>query len=186
MKGLRVRISYWLLPIKDDAPPLRTLIDALAAEHAAPRFRPHMTLHSGDDGEDTARMLAAAAARLPMPPALACRALEETGALSKTLYIPFGTCAELEALSVHFRTGDASTAYRFVPHLSLLYKPLPPGVRADLASRFAAPLESILFDRVQAVRTEGDLGVKDDVEAWRVIAEVKLAVTPPRGGGAEA
>ena len=46
-----MHVSYWLMPRDEDAAVLRKVIDKLAVRFDAPRFRPHVTLYSGEARE---------------------------------------------------------------------------------------------------------------------------------------
>jgi hypothetical protein len=58
--------------------------------------------------------------------------------------------------------------YTLRPHLSLLYKELPPAVRSGLARRYVFRGERVLFDQIAAVRPGAGRDDWSDVRGWDV------------------
>jgi hypothetical protein len=61
------------------------------------------------------------------------------------------------------------------PHLSLIYKTMSAESKADLAQALALPFAEVVFDSVKAVISPAEIKSREAVEAWRVVAEKKLA-----------
>jgi Cyclic phosphodiesterase-like protein len=161
-------VAFWLVP----APPfhcsLAATIESLARELKAPSFEPHVTVYVGvrhpDDDMET---LLTQAAHDVGTMDLRVTALGTSHELFKALYLEMELDPELERLSRLFRAGLKSASdYVLKPHLSLLYKQLPPPRRGDLARRFDVVGQRITFGQVAAVRPGG--GGKDwlDIERW--------------------
>jgi cyclic phosphodiesterase-like protein len=176
--GRAERCSVWLVPAGAPARRLRALVDRLARRCGSPRFDPHVTLLGG----------------LRLDPAAARPALERLAAAIAgrgRLVVRLGG-ADSEA--PYFRAVFVSVvldrrllatrraAVRllgpgrkagFRPHLSVLYGRLPPSLRRRIVVEIGDRMDGLLrIARLDLVRTGRD------VRRWRLLASVRLGVTP--------
>jgi hypothetical protein len=169
------RVSFWLLPALPEREQLRARIAELAARFNAPMFEPHVTLYSGElTQDDDVAAAVEAAARAMSPVTLRSTGVAQSEVFTKTLFIEFAAEERLsvasDAIRLRLRVG---TPYELKPHLSLLYAELSSTVRAELTREFAPP-PPVTFDRLQAIVSAGSIRRREDVEAWRVVAEAPL------------
>jgi len=76
----------------------------------------------------------------------------------------------LQQLNAIVRSAaEDSSDYKLNPHLSLLYKKIPPVVRSELADSINVPFSEVTFNALQAVRCILPTQNRTDVEAWRAI-----------------
>lgn len=103
-------------------------------------------------------------------------AVEHSDVFTKTLFVQLATNAQVQGLHHALRelTGPAEE-YELNPHLSLIYAQLPAAIRANEAQRVILAFPEIRFNRIRAVHCPTPIRTRDDVEAWRTIAEAKLA-----------
>jgi 2'-5' RNA ligase len=145
------------------------VIAKLASEYSAPPFEPHITLYAGvHTDEDNVEALLAAVGGAAEEMELICGDTGHTDALFKTLFVQFDDPG-LGALHRQLRDNlTRSTDYALEPHLSLLYKELPPVVRRGLATDYTFRGERILFDHIAAVRPGAGQDDWSDVRGWVV------------------
>ncbi len=72
------------------------------------------------------------------------------------------------------RASAVKDEYQLNPHLSLIYKTMPPEKKAEIANAVSFPFEEVRFDSAKAVISPADIKSREDVEAWRVVATQKL------------
>jgi hypothetical protein len=169
------RISYWLVPAQPDKSRLQRMIFALANRFGAPRFEPHVTIHSGPyTAEDDVTRKLARATREVSEIVLNTTGLGHSDEFTKTLFLQFAPDDRLLQLRRDLKRllhepGD----YELNPHLSLLYANLPPETKAALA-RELMYMPTVRFNVVKAIVGDTRTQTREDVEAWRVVAESAL------------
>lgn len=62
----------------------------------------------------------------------------------------------------------------FYPHLSLIYKNLDEGVKADMIKEMNILLDQVTFDSIRVVKSSASVETKADVDNWQIICEEKL------------
>lgn len=165
-------IAFWLIPAQPQLDAFRALISALAREHDAPVFEPHVTLHAGvrTAGDDIAKLLhRVAAANEPI--ALVAGNTSHSAALFRTLFVELNDAgirdAGIRALRCQLQAGlRRFSEYALAPHLSLLYKAMPAESRAALAERHVYAGQCIVFDKVAAVRPAPGQSDWMDIRMW--------------------
>ena len=165
-------IAYWLIPAAAERDLFRDLIAILAKQLDAPRFEPHLTLFVARDNEAPGKILR----RVELKPIrLRVRHIGWSAEFTKTLFIRFEPAATLSKMAMRL-AGEANEPMRAVrdPHVSLLYKTLPPRIKRDLAATIELPFRDAVFDSIQAVRCCSPTKTKADVESWRQVAARKL------------
>lgn len=198
MNGRRP-FAVWLLPDQASTRRWQTAIDRLAADHDAPAFAAHVTLHVGTlpgllDPLPALRDVAARAA----PLILEAAANEESDSYYKTLFTPFrGPNSALDALETlreelvgawtaterlpqpaHEAAVTAALAgYPLEPHLSLLYGALEPDQRLALARSHDATGSLVRFDRLAVVTPRAGAHDLATVDRWQVSEDCRLGTT---------
>lgn len=164
------RVAFWLLPDADTEVRLRAIIAQLAAQFGAPEFAPHMTvcvgLRLGD--EQLKRIIEQAAALIdPLP--LRVRGIRDSEKYTRTVFIEFEQDDQLTDFKC--KVADLTSSrdtYEFVPHSSLIYKKLDPGLRRKILKLLVLPSKTVVFDRIVAMRVAASVDTEEDVRAWRV------------------
>ncbi|HVL56612.1 MAG TPA: 2'-5' RNA ligase family protein [Burkholderiaceae bacterium] len=162
-----IPVAFWLVPAEPDHRALSQRIAALAAEHDAPLFEPHITLHVGRlaDGESLESLLSQVA-RTAAPLTLIAGATAHSDQLFKALYVEFDD-PQLHRIHRALRERlSAPSDYTLAPHLSLLYKRLPQPQREALAQRQRLAGQPIAFDTLVAVRPAAGRSDLSEVAGW--------------------
>ena len=176
--------SVWLMPHAADERRLSAIVDELAAEFDAPRFRPHLTLV--EDNATDAAELERLAGRLGAGITAFAAAIAGIGATDlyyRSLYARFAAAGPLLELK---RRAIATIAFSpiadFLPHVSLLYGvaegPHKRQAVAALEQRLAGA--AIRFDRVAVVRSAKSIPISE----WAVRAAFPLGPSSSEPHGA--
>jgi 2'-5' RNA ligase len=169
-------LTFWLLPTEPARTFFSKVIAELAARFDAPIFEPHLTLYvTSAANEDAAKLLERAAASAK-PYRLSITGIDYSDEFTKTVFVQFQPDVSLTELSAQLRAASASkNDYKLNPHLSLIYKTMSDESKAELARSLTLPFTEVIFDSVKAVISLADIKSREAVEAWRVVAERKLA-----------
>jgi 2'-5' RNA ligase len=164
-------IAYWLIPSEPAHSFFQRIINDLARRYDASVFEPHVTVHVGADQADAAEKALEKAASESELVRLTPLRIDQSDEFIKTLFVQFAMTAELRKINGIIRsTANELSQYELKPHLSLLYKNLPPTTRSELAASITVPFSEIPFDSLQAIRCVSPTKTGADVEAWEVIA----------------
>ena len=169
------RISYWLVPARPDKGRLQRIIFALANRFDAPRFEPHVTIFSGARTAEAneAEILAHATREIPEI-VLHTIGVGHSQQFTQTLFLQFAPDERLRQLNHQLKQRSRGPSdYKLNPHLSLLYADLPAETKAALTRDLMYPL-AIRFNVVKAIATGSRTQTREDIEAWRVIADRRL------------
>jgi 2'-5' RNA ligase len=151
------------------------IINDLARRYDAPVFKPHVTIHVGEDHAHGAAQALTDAAGKCTSIRLTPVGIDQSDEFIKTLFVQFALSAELRRLNNIIRNAaHDSLRYELKPHLSLLYKKLAAASRRELAASIKVPLSEVTFDAIKAVRCVSPTQSRADVEAWRVVAAASL------------
>lgn len=159
---------YWLVPAEPYRALFREIIRILSNELDAPRFEPHLTLGPASDSASARHALR----ELPTGEIrLRLREVAFSAKYTKTLFIRFQPNKSLETL-----TSELGVNRKMLrdPHLSLIYKRLPPAAKRELAATIKLPFRHVIFDQVQVLRCVSPIARAAEVESWRVIARKRL------------
>jgi len=171
----RTVIAYWLIPAEPAHSFFQEVINDLAHRYDAPAFEPHVTIHVGANRADAADSAISQAPRVCELIKLKALEIGHSREFIKTLFVQFALNKELQQLNEMIRNAaQNSSHYELEPHLSLLYKRMPPTARRELASSISVPFLEVNFDALRAVRCISPARTRADVEAWRVVATKKL------------
>jgi 2'-5' RNA ligase len=168
---------YWLIPARRKRELFREFVRILAKEFDAPLFEPHLTIlvvrqNRSLRNHQMPRILKDVNAA---PIRMSVRGTSFASPFTKTLFIRFKSNKPFEKLIVDLSHATGSRAGKVRdPHVSLLYKKLPPSVKKELASTIRLPFREVIFDSIQAVRCSLPVRNRADVEGWRVVATKSL------------
>jgi 2'-5' RNA ligase len=173
-KGAQI-ITYWLCPAEPERTHFAAIIGELAARFDAPVFEPHVTIYvTSADRENPDAVLDQVVNR-QRTFRLYLRGLDYSDKFTKTLFVQFGPDTELAQLSEDLRRASVSRSdYQLNPHLSLIYKDIDDETKRRLAASITLPFTDAIFDSVKAVLSPAEIKSRQEVEAWRVIAERTL------------
>jgi 2'-5' RNA ligase len=171
----RTVIAYWLMPAEPVQSFFQGVINDLARRYDAPVFEPHVTIDVGANRAHAAECAISEAARTCKLIKLKALEIGHSREFIKTLFVQFALNKELQQLKETIRNAaQNSSHYELEPHLSLLYKRMPPTARRERASSINVPFPEVNFDALRAVRCISPTRTRADVEAWRVVATKKL------------
>ena len=164
-------LAYWLIPAEGPWSYFRSLIRDLATRFDAPEFEPHLTLYVTSAGNDNpAGVLEDAFAHF-QPLRLSITGIDHSDEFTKTLFVQFRPDETLARLSGKLRAASVSPReYQLNPHLSLIYKKMPPDTKMQIATSLCLPFTEVEFDSVQAVISPAKIETSDDVNSWRIVA----------------
>ena len=167
-------IVYWLIPAQPERELFRRIIRILAQELKAPPFEPHLTLFAT---ENNLRSVDEVRARMKMEPIrLKLAGIYYSAAYTKTLFARFRQSEQLNALAARLQSSIGKRAARIAdPHLSLCYKRLGVATKREIAKMLRLPLRDVLFDAVYAARCASPTRTAADVEAWEILARMKMS-----------
>lgn len=172
----RIIIAYWLIPAEPARSFFQNLIKDLACRYEAPLFEPHVTIHVGANRANAAEKALSKAAGKCQPINLKALEIDQSDEFIKTLFVQLALNTQLRQLNENIRNAaQDSSRYELKPHLSLLYKTMPPAVRRELVAAITVPYSEVAFDAIKAVRCVSPTRTRADVEAWRVVASTELS-----------
>lgn len=172
--------SYWLVP-KDPSSLLVSTIRELSEEFSTPIFSPHVTLHCVFEPTSVQDALLPAldhahAKAGGTPITLTVSSIGHSEVRFKTLFLEFEHSEQLQHLANSLAI-DLPSAYKFIPHLSLLYREnLSLSVRNELCTRLLGRFQKIKleFDLVTLVSPGKDHRDFDIVEDWEIVRQLRL------------
>jgi hypothetical protein len=89
--------------------------------------------------------------------------------------VQFESDARLTRLTENFRRASVSPSdYQLNPHLSLIYKAMDEETKGRLTHSITMPFSEVTFDTVKAIISPAEIKSREEVEAWRVVAERRL------------
>jgi 2'-5' RNA ligase len=161
-------IAFWLMPAAPASRFFAKLVGDLAARTDAPVFEPHVTLSAGKIKPAAALQVLPQTQQQYGPLDLEIDRIDSSEEFTKTLFVQFRPSPAASALSRAIANAvGAGNDYEFNPHLSLLYKEMPPGEKAALADAIVIPFSSVVFDRVKVLAMTAPITKREQVEAWR-------------------
>lgn len=152
-----------------------SVISDLAARFDAPVFEPHVTIYGTKAGGDNADELLKRVLVDRGPHRLFSSGIDYSEEFTKTLFVQFESSEELTRLSATLRRASASQKeYELNPHLSLIYKTMARESKKEVARSLQLPFQEVLFDSAKAVLSPADIKSREEVEAWRIVANQRL------------
>ncbi len=170
-------VTYWLCPAEPERDQFTRMIGDLAARFDAPTFEPHVTIHTtNSEREDPATVLEKIV-KGRRRSRLHVRGVDYSDDYTKTLFIQLAPDTELTQLSEDLRRASVSPGdYQLNPHVSLLYKEMDEETKRQLAASIILPFSDVSFSSVKAVVSPAEVRSREDVEAWRAVAECSLTI----------
>jgi 2'-5' RNA ligase len=164
-------LAYWLIPAEPALSYLRSVINDFARRFDAPVFEPHVTLYVTNADHETPAEVLTHAPAYSRTCRLSVAGIDYSDEFTKTLFVQFRPDAALTRLSENLWSASISQPeYQLNPHLSLIYKTMSPGTKAQVADSIRLPFGEVSFDSVKAVISPAKIESRADVEAWRVVA----------------
>ena len=162
-------VSIWLIPTQEDARYLQAIIKNLSAVHQAPVFNAHCTLYSSIDlPVAEIKKILERSAKYMKSFYVKKEAISHTENIWKTIFIELLRSPELEKLQQavisQFPKGQP---YKFLPHISLLYKEMPDKKKEDIIRNLQVK-NSFKIDKIAAVRTG------PNVDKWETVVEIPI------------
>lgn len=173
---MRTKVSFWLIPAKEEREFFQKIIDTLAQEYNAPTFTPHVTIYSGEyPSDELLNELIEKAIEKVKSFSLKVDKLSYTNSFTKTLFVQFHQNPILVEISETLRcSSKKSTEFVLNPHLSLIYQYLNEETKKNLTNSIILPKSEFLFDEVRAISTPEKVEKREDVDNWRVICTKKF------------
>ena len=168
-------LTFWLVPAKPAHDFFASLIAQLAARFDAPIFEPHLTVYVtnlGNENPDESLKRALDDCRAFY---LSIRGIAYSDEFTKTVFVQFQPNDELRRLTTDFRRAShLQNEYQLSPHLSLIYKTMSHQTKEEIVNSLKLPFCDVLFDSTKAVISPAKIKSREDVEAWRMVAERTL------------
>jgi len=173
------RYSVFLTPSGADFTYTANLIREMCGKFDGPAFEPHVTVYSGVFSDlDTLKKLVSAAVSGIRPFSLRVRWVGCGEEYFKSLFIEFEEDPVLRKIHERMRAGvETESAYKLVPHLSLLYSDMPLRNKEALAKRVDMDRDEIHFDRVKIVTPRNREEGWRDTGQWQTLFHVRLRGT---------
>jgi hypothetical protein len=170
-----MKVSFWLIPAEPFRRDFSEWIARLGKKFDAPVFVPHVTVFSGEVEPSVSPSEIITTAAFGMDEIqLRATGVAFSAEFTKTLFITFAENGGLTRCSERIRARCLPSSYELHPHLSLLYASVDDDVKRALAEEICQP-DPVWFDALQAVATGESNQRREDIEAWRVIAEARLS-----------
>jgi 2'-5' RNA ligase len=175
MEAREQMVAFWLMPAREEREFFESLIDLLSVRFDAPRFEPHVTLFGGRDVQPDRAVQVLHEFAIGEPIKLSIKRVTFSSEFTKTLFVEFRASAEAAALTSAIRSATGSKSdYQFSPHLSLVYKNLPPREKAEVAQSLEMPFEIAMCDAVKVITGNAGTSGPADVASWSTLAERRL------------
>jgi hypothetical protein len=160
-------IAYWLMPAGAAREFFDGIISELAMRFDAPVFEPHLTLFVAPEGSRAPRKVLR---EVPSPDLLlVVREIGWSENFTKTLFVRFDPNQMLLDLVEAIRKSSGSEECEIDPHLSLVYKRLPPKTKCVLAKQVQLPFAEVRFQGIRAVRCKLHTNTADNVREWKLL-----------------
>ena len=169
-------VGYWLCPAEPARSRLAELIGNLARQFDAPVFEPHLTIYVTNAEQENPEAVLEKVLKSSQSFRLTVVGLDYSAKFTKTLFVQFVPDSRLARLSEDLRRASVTrNDYELNPHVSLMYKEMDEETKRRLASSITLPFKEVTFDNVKAIISPGEIKSREDVEAWRIVADQDLA-----------
>ena len=169
-------VGYWLCPAEPARSGLAELIANLARQFDAPVFEPHITIYVTNAEHENPGAVLEKVLKGRELFRLTVTGLDYSEEFTKTLFVQFAPDPDLARLSEDLRRASVTrNDYELNPHVSLMYKEMDEETKRRLASSITLPFTEVTFDNVKAIISPAEIKSRQDVEAWRVVAEQSVA-----------
>lgn len=170
------KVSFWLIPAKEQREFFQKIINTLAQEYDAPTFTPHVTIYSGEyASKESLDELIKKAIKEVKSFSLKVDKLSHTDSFTKTLFVQFHHNPILVDISETLRcSSKKSSKFVLNPHLSLIYQYLSEETKKNLTNSIILSKSEFWFDEVRAISTPEKVEKREDVDNWEVICTKKF------------
>ena len=175
------RIAIWLVPRRPERFELESLIRALADQFSSPAFVPHVTIYSCQRTLRQQELGAIAAlARHYGPISFDVSGLQCSHKMTQALFLGLRSCAAAaEFHQALHHTLPLQSAYKFSPHLSLLYQNLKTNDQLFLRKNIILSSNSICCDQLRVVAIPERIERLEDLMNWQTLLICQLASVLP-------
>lgn len=173
---MKTKVSFWLIPSKEDKEFFQKIINTLAQKYDAPTFTPHVTIYSGECAldESPAELIEKATQKVQSF-SLKVDRLLYTDEFTKTVFVQFHPSPILSKISETLRCNSKKPSeFALNPHLSLIYQHIDREIKKDIITSISLQKSEVFFDEVKAVLTPEKVQKGEDVEKWTVIYNRKI------------
>ena len=168
-------LGYWLCLAEPARRIFAELIRDLAGQFDAPVFEPHVTIYVTSAKQENPGAVLEQVLKGREPLRLNVAGLDYSAKFTKTLFVQFAPDPELARLSEHLRRASASgNDFELNPHLSLIYKEMNEETKRRLSGSITLPFSEVTFDTVKVIISPTEIKAREDIEAWRVVAQQNL------------
>lgn len=170
------KISFWLIPAREDRAYLQDIIETLAKEYEAPVFTPHVTIYSGEyQPEVSLDSIIEQAIRKVPSFSLNVEQILYTKEFTKTIFVQFHPNLLLSQISETLHNSSTQPSqFTLNPHLSLIYQHLNEVTQKNIIAKLNLAKSEVLFNEVRAILTGKKVQTTADVESWKVICKKNL------------
>ncbi len=155
-------LAYWLVPADDDAVRFQAVVDALADQQGAPRFRAHLSFGSVIGPEPELTDVLAGLSGLVLQPV----EIEQTPEFTMSLFVRFRPTEQLlRARALFERCPGFQSSRSFDPHISLCYGD-PEDIDALKHEMDALLVKPVRFDCLIATSIWMPVKTSADVVRW--------------------
>ena len=171
------KVSFWLMPEKEDREFFQELIKQLANLYDAPVFEPHVTIYAGEYAatESPTKLIEQAIQGIPRF-SLTVDQILYSELFKKTVFVQFQPSVWLSQLSAAIRSGSTHPCdYILDPHLSLIYKQMDTSLKHQIATNLNLTKSEFWFDQVSVIAAPASFQTEEDVKELRTISVQTLS-----------
>ncbi|MGB5962564.1 MAG: cyclic phosphodiesterase-like protein [Coleofasciculaceae cyanobacterium] len=164
------KISFWLIPGREDLAYFQEIIDTLAQEYNAPTFTPHVTIYSGEYALEQLPSIIEQATQEIKSLSLSVEQVLYTEEFTKSLFVQFYQSSTLSQISETLRScAKIPSKFTLNPHLSLIYQHLTEDIKKELITKINLPKSEVFFNEVRVISTSHKVETRKDVEIWKLL-----------------
>lgn len=168
---MKLGLSTWLIPAKDDYEYLSKIIQKLGDEYQAPVFGPHLTIWGNTEIElDELKKVVDEATADVKPFEIFVDKINYSEKFFKAVFIEIKRNKELDVVYDKIKKVLSGHEYVFKPHMSLIYKMMPEDLKKEISKSLKIK-KSFFVDKVGIVwPSKGHY----KVESWKMLYEKNL------------
>lgn len=171
---IKMTVSIWLVPQKDQEIQLQNTINYLSKRYHAFSFVPHITAYRLDNVRslDSIINLTGEIAQQSRAVSLDLENIFYSNIFTKTLYAQYKISPALQKLYNKFKEELYKTSpHEINPHLSLIYKNNMADKDKIKEMQDITVPEKLILDRLMVVTRNGSIKSEKDVLDWKVVRE---------------
>lgn len=170
------KISFWLIPSREDLAYFQEIINTFAKAYDAPTFTPHVTIFSGEyESETSLECIVEQATQGIKSLSLRVEQVLYTEEFTKSLFVQFQQNSTLSQICETLRSyAKIPSKFTLNPHLSLIYQNLNEDSKKKLITQISLPKSEVLFNEVRVISTPNQVATREDVEMWKLLLTKSL------------